>query len=228
MLPLSALAIGTMTPDFEFVRALRGEWGSAHTAPGLFTFCLPAGLLMTALWVFLLRDPVRDLLTLPAERLVTNWEWWMKAMAAVLLGAATHLAWDGVTHGDTWATHLVPNLDQSLPIFGVRVPVFNILQHLSTVLGGLVVLPWVVRQIRTSGSPLELLRPWRLGVAGGIVALSAGVAIWKAPESWARGDFWLLQGQISEFVVGALLGMLIGLTGFALAHRILASQRPQQ
>lgn len=228
MLPLSALAIGTMTPDFEFVRALRGEWGSAHTLPGLFTFCLPAGLLMTALWVALLRDPVRDLLTLPAEHLGTNVEWWVKATAAVLLGAATHLAWDGVTHGDTWATHLVPNLDQSLPILGVRVPVFNILQHLSTVLGGLVVLPWLVRHIRTCGQPRDLLRPWRWGAVAGIGVLSACAAIWRAPESWARGDFWLLQGQISEFVVGALLGMLIGLTGFALIHRVVGSRRLQQ
>jgi hypothetical protein len=228
ILPLSALVIGTMTPDFEFVRALQSEWGAGHTATGLLTFCLPVGLAMTALWVFVLRDPVRDLLTLPFEQLRTDARWWQGAVLAVLIGAITHQLWDGVTHGAVWATHIIPNLDQALTILGFRIPVFNMLQHLSTLLGGLVVLPWLVRQVRASGDPPALLRPWRLAAVAGILALSAALAAWNAPKSFTPGDFWLLQGQISETVVGALVGLLIALTGFALTWRVAASRQLQQ
>ena len=65
-LPLAAVAIGAMTPDFEFFLHLRpyGPWG--HSLAGLVTFCAPAGLAVLAAWELVVRDPTRDLLGLVA------------------------------------------------------------------------------------------------------------------------------------------------------------------
>ena len=49
-LPLSALVVGSIAPDFEYVLQLYPRSDFSHTALGLFTFCLPSG--MIALWVF--------------------------------------------------------------------------------------------------------------------------------------------------------------------------------
>ncbi|HET7456508.1 MAG TPA: DUF4184 family protein, partial [Gemmatimonadaceae bacterium] len=64
-LPLSALVVGTMAPDFEYLIHLRplALWG--HSAVGLFAFCLPAGLAVLAAWELVVRDPVRGLIGLP-------------------------------------------------------------------------------------------------------------------------------------------------------------------
>jgi hypothetical protein len=176
------------------------------------------------LWVALLRDPVRDLLTLPNEPLRTGPRWWLAAVPAVLLGGATHQVWDGVTHGAIWAARMLP-LDRAvLP----GLPLFNLLQHLSTLVGGVIVAAWLWRQVRGTGRPDSLFARWRLASVAGVVAVSACFAIWNGPPSVNWSDYWLVQGQIGDMAVGALLGMLIGLTGFALTHRIVTFRRLQQ
>jgi uncharacterized protein DUF4184 len=47
-LPMSALMIGTWTPDFEYVLLLRPGGKFGHTPLGLLVFCLPLGLLAWA------------------------------------------------------------------------------------------------------------------------------------------------------------------------------------
>jgi hypothetical protein len=49
-LPLSALVIGIMAPDFEYFLGLAQLGRSAHTFPGILTLSLPAALV--ALFVF--------------------------------------------------------------------------------------------------------------------------------------------------------------------------------
>jgi hypothetical protein len=131
-LPLCALAIGTLSPDFEYLWRLRTEWRWSHTPLGVLYFCLPVALAALGLWVALLRIPTRRLLAMPPASLSTSGRWWILAAAAIVIGATTHVVWDGFTHGAGWATNLAPVLRQRVRVGGLGIPTFNLLQHLST------------------------------------------------------------------------------------------------
>ena len=47
---LSAVAIGSMTPDFEYFLRLSMNSRWSHSLPGVLTFCLPVSILV--LWLF--------------------------------------------------------------------------------------------------------------------------------------------------------------------------------
>ncbi|MGG6497508.1 UNVERIFIED_CONTAM: DUF4184 family protein, partial [Bacteroidetes bacterium 56_B9] len=79
--------------------------------------------------------------------------WWLRAGAAVVLGAATHVVWDGFTHAHGWAVDRLPALHATALVLGGRaIPWFNLLQHLSTVAGGALVLAWLGRRLQAAGS----------------------------------------------------------------------------
>lgn len=224
-LPLCALAIGAMSPDFEYLWRLRTEWRWSHAPLGILTFCVPVGLVTALLWVAVVRDPVRRLLTLPPAPLQLSAAWWIRAAIAIGVGAATHLVWDGFTHGSPWATQLVPGLRDRVTLAGISIPWFNLLQHASTVAGGLVVLGWLVAQLRR-GEPRQLLQSWRLASFGAIAAGAAAVGIWNALRGTAASDYWGLQLLVSRAAVGALLGLAIALLLYGTTHRLVARAAP--
>jgi hypothetical protein len=221
-LPLSALAIGTLSPDFEYLWRLRTEWRVSHTPLGIFDFCLPVGLAALALWVYVLRTPTRRLLALPSRTLDTPPRWWLFSAAAIVLGAATHIVWDGVTHGFDWAVRLVPVLQHTVRLGSFAIPVFTLLQHASTVIGGLIVLGWLVHEIR-GGEPSALLVPWRLIVCGALVTVTGLVAVWNALRGGTVSGYWSAQILASRGGVGGLLGLVVGLVAYASIYRLVAA-----
>lgn len=223
-LPLCALAIGTMSPDFEYLWRLRTEWRWSHTPLGVFDFCLPTGLVALVLWVYVLRAPARRLFALPPAPLDIAPSWWLKASAAIVLGATTHLVWDGFTHGFGWAVRLAPGLLHQVRLGGLAIPVFNLLQHASTAAGGVIVLGWLVHEIR-GGEPRALLAPWRVAVSVTLVATAVGCAIWNSQRSGPASSYWAGQIMASRAGVGGLLGFALGLTAYAAGYRIVHLSR---
>src|SRR5690349_12774742 len=96
-LPLAALAIGTMTPDFEYLIRLKPLSVWSHSLAGVATFCLPVGLITWCCWEYIVRSPTRELLILSQGRLrhPMTTRTVVRAGAAIVIGALTHLAWDG-------------------------------------------------------------------------------------------------------------------------------------
>jgi len=106
-LAFSALVIGAMSPDFEYLIRARQDSHSAHSLVGLIVFCLPASLLMLWLWHGLLKRPLIELLPNRHQGLLQpyldSFAWGAKQQfalhcVAVLIGSATHVAWDSFTH----------------------------------------------------------------------------------------------------------------------------------
>jgi uncharacterized protein DUF4184 len=221
-LPLSALAIGTLSPDFEYLWRLRTEWRVSHTPLGILDFCLPFGLAALALWVYVVRTPTRRLLALPPAPLDTPPRWWLRSAAAIVLGAATHIVWDGFTHGFDWAVRLVPGLQHTVRVGSLAIPVFNLLQHASTVIGGLIVLGWLVHEIR-DGEPGALLVPWRITVCAALVAAAGLLAVWNALRAGTVSGYWSGQVLVSRAGVGGLLGLVVGLVAYALIYHLIAA-----
>ena len=226
-LPLCALAIGTMAPDFEYLWRLQIEWRWSHTLLGVFYFCLPVGFLALGVWVFLLRTPTRRLFAMAPAPLSISGRWWILAALAIVLGALTHIAWDGFTHGFGWATNLWPGLRRTVRFGDVAIPVFNLLQLLSTAIGGLVVLAWLVHEVRR-GTPRALGAAWRIAVVVLIGTLATLLAVWNARRAGLASDYWTTDIQLGRAAVGALLGVVVGLAAYSGLYRLIATGSASQ
>ncbi len=144
-LPLSALVIGAMVPDFEYMLRLSAQSDISHTLRGLFLFCIPAG--VVALWIFhrILKLPLFALLPGKIQSrldpLVDGFPFapiarFSLIVAGIVLGAVTHLFWDSITHPDGWMVMHIPLLQRPALATQFGSPhVFRILQHASTLFG---------------------------------------------------------------------------------------------
>ncbi|HEX8246031.1 MAG TPA: DUF4184 family protein, partial [Longimicrobium sp.] len=115
-LPLAALVIGTFSPDLEYVLRLepRGKFG--HSPLGLLVFCVPVTLAVWWAWRALVRPALVPLLpsgpraALESPSPGRRTDVLPLAVFAALLGAATHVLWDGFTHDTGWAVAMFPAL----------------------------------------------------------------------------------------------------------------------
>jgi len=187
-LVLSALVVGSMAPDFEYFLRLERTTTISHTVPGLFLFCVPAGLVVLSLFHFLLKRPLLALLPashqqrllpvthefslLPARR-------FLLILLSLALGTFTHLAWDSFTHYYGWMVQQWPWLQMTiLQIPLGRLQVYKALQHGSTLVGLGLLAYWYARWYhRAPAAPLPsspLPAVARLGIVA-LIALGAGL-----------------------------------------------------
>ena len=190
----SALVIGTLAPDFEYLVKLDAHGRVAHTFPGVFVVTLPLALIV--LWIFhrFVKVPVVRLLPDGVQRRLSNHlgdfsfvgpSRFLLIVVSILLGIATHILWDSFTHRGTWLYARWPLMRQMfhLPLEGT-VPLYKALQHGSSVLGVGVVLIWLVLWYRrseatapTSGSPGMTMAKRVAVLAGLIVVACLGVIV---------------------------------------------------
>ncbi len=146
---LTGLVIGSLTPDFEYFLRMRIKSNYSHTIDGLFWFDLPLGLFLAFIFHNIVRDSLFD--NLPKvlkSRFLTfkQFEWniyfkqnWLVVTISILIGAALHIFWDSFTHGHGYFVETIPALQNSVPFLGKQMPILKILQHSSTLLGGIVI-----------------------------------------------------------------------------------------
>lgn len=146
---LTGLVIGSLTPDFEYFLRMRIKSNYSHTIDGLFWFDLPLGLLLA----FVFHNIVRDRLfgnfpTVLKSRFSTfkKFDWnrhfkqnWLVVIISILIGAASHIFWDSFTHDHGYFVQTIPALKNSVDFLDRQIPILKILQHSSTLLGGLVI-----------------------------------------------------------------------------------------
>ena len=110
-LAFSALVVGAMSPDFEYLIRMRQSIHDAHLLIGLLVFCLPASLLMLWLWHGLLKRPLLELLPRGQQGVLLPYrdrfsfgspKQFLLHCVAILIGAATHVGWDSFTHQWGW------------------------------------------------------------------------------------------------------------------------------
>ena len=231
----SAAAVGSMVPDFGFLAPLQLDRSETHSARALLTFCLPVGLaaywlfqlLIKSAWCAVLPDRWRGRLRAehPVARL-GQLRVWVGAAAAVLAGALTHLVWDGFTHEDGRGVRMLPFLDDDGPnIEGHQLPLYQWLQHASSILGLALVLvaawKWS-RDSRSAGQAVAPdLRPWpypELGVrerhlwlAAYLLVPTMMVAIAAVPGLHPGRIWYTLGGMLSQLAFAGLGGVIVSL-----------------
>jgi hypothetical protein len=191
-LVFSALLVGTFAPDFEYLLRLSPDDGFGHTLLGTFALTLPLALLV--LWLFhnFVKRPVVGLLPDVIQRRLTNHlgEFTFRGpvrfaliVSSILLGIMTHLVWDSFTHANTWPYRHWPILSQQfhVPLVGT-IPLYEVLQHGSTLIGIGILSIWLAFCYRvtepSSHPPSNRVWPVRrmlMGCCFFMVALVGGI-----------------------------------------------------
>ncbi|WP_058234465.1 DUF4184 family protein [Devriesea agamarum] len=207
--PLSALVIGAMIPDIALFVPGLVRYPYTHSLPGLVTADLLLGTILWVLWEAVVRTPVTDASPLilrerlPQQR--PGLVGWLLAPLAVLIGAATHIAWDQITHANSWLASQVHVLKHMLGPLSLA----QWLQNLSTFTGlvglGLII---TVALHRAQAVPSPRLKPglapmmWVLPILCALIAVIA-VFLGTAPARGMRVlGLYLVTRPTSLFAVG--------------------------
>jgi hypothetical protein len=214
-LPLAALMIGSMSPDFAVFLPGEPLRTFTHTFAGLFAFCWPVSVAVWLLFVRVLEEPTLALLPdswhakfVPSDRGMS-----LAALAlvsaAVLIGGTTHIIWDAFTHRGTAVVQALPALHSvAFHYNGWRIRWFVVLQHLSSVIGMLVLMIWAWKLPPIHESPRSLppvshaTRLWAVAI---LIAVSVGLAI----TSYAlNSDRWFMR-RLFHFAIGGMAGWVL-------------------
>jgi hypothetical protein len=216
----TCLVIGSMSPDFEYFA--RGEQvsGFSHTLVGWFLWCVPATLALAALYRFVVKWPVlvaapkmTGLFADPAPKFGS-----LGAMASLilssLLGAGTHLVWDGITHANTLFTRWWPGLEDGYIVIVLgETALHRVLQHASTVVGLIGVVAYVAYRVRAAPDPgfrVPSRTVWRargMFAVGQVVGV--GLLLVRLDRMHVDDPGSLISGVISGWLAGTLVVSLL-------------------
>ena len=144
---LTGLIIGSLTPDFEYFLRMKIQGYYGHTIIGTLWFNLPLGIVLCFLFQNIIKKPFIENSPNFIQYRVTelknlNWKKyfmdnWIVVCLSILIGAYSHIFWDSFTHSNTFFTNYF-GLDRK--VFNTEIPIFKLLQHVSTLIGGILIL----------------------------------------------------------------------------------------
>lgn len=187
---LSALVIGSMVPDLEFYLFFSFTRVVSHSLLGIFTFCLPAGLIALAVFHGLLKRPLLSLLPIGHRRLLApyagSFAWrpasrFLQIVVSLLVGVLSHLVWDAFTHVYGLGVRAFPLLALPLwPLSRGAIRICDLLQLFFSIMGLVFLLhayfDWYGRQ---PGPPTHILdhvpELWQLLVLGAFLLTALGL-----------------------------------------------------
>ena len=151
-LSLTGLVIGSITPDFEYFLRMKIQSNYSHTSLGMLWFCLPLGMLLCFIFHGVVKKPLIANLPIVLQRKLSelqqiNWVSyfkinWFVVVVSLLIGAYSHILWDSFTHQNGFFVEVL-HLDASIG----TIRIYKMLQHGSTLLGGLYII-WYVYNLK--------------------------------------------------------------------------------
>lgn len=208
---LTGLVIGSLTPDFEYFLRMRIKSNYSHTIDGLFWFDLPLGLLLAFLFHNIVRNSLFDNLpTFLKSRFSSfrQFDWnghfkrnWLVVTISILIGAASHILWDSFTHDHGYFVQTIPTLQNSMAFLGRQIPILKILQHSSTILGGLVI-TFAIYKLPTNKTEKENIKLKYWTILAGLTLIIIAVRLLTGLEL----------KQYGNVIVTAISAGLISLT----------------
>ena len=142
---LSALIVGSMTPDFEYFIRMKDYSKYSHTLPGLFYFDIPLGLTLLFIFHNIVRNVLIEYLPFSLNIRLSvfenfNWNKYFRGNIIVVLisliaGIASHLFWDSFTHRGAYFAEAIPVLRDTTIILNHHVTGATVFQYISSAIG---------------------------------------------------------------------------------------------
>lgn len=153
---LSALVIGSISPDLVYFFALDINSEFSHSILGMFLFCLPASLVVLVVFHIACKQPLNALFLTRLRRAPEAHQRLgtprpvrhsVMLLACILIGAFSHLVWDDFTHADGFAVQTLPLLRITCGVDGhFTLPAYRVLQYASSVFGLVILACAALRQ----------------------------------------------------------------------------------
>jgi hypothetical protein len=222
-LSLTGLIMGSMSPDFEFFLRMKVGENISHHGYGIFIFDIPVSLFLC----YLFHNQVRDLLleNLPTffrSRLQAfhafPWNSYAKenflwVLLSINIGILSHFLSDSFTHVDGFFVQVLPLLNQDILYFGIQLPVYLLLQILSS-LGGLIYIYYYIQNLPNKPQETNALSSrilyWSLWIGLSLSVLSLRWVLWTGYK-----PFW----DIIMSIMGS------GMWGLWISSLILRNQK---
>lgn len=147
---LTGLVIGSLTPDFEYFIRMKVQSIYSHTFSGIFWFDLPLAIVLSFIFHNIIK---KDLYQNSPKNIqlrilgYTKFNWnsyfkrhWVVVLISIFIGVASHLFWDSFTHDHGYFVNNIQVLRGSVVLFDKQIPILKIGQHLSTLIGGTIIL----------------------------------------------------------------------------------------
>jgi len=225
-LSFGGLIVGSVSPDIGYYVGRFDLATLAHTALGLLILCLPTGLVLYTL-IRVLHRPVANvlpephrsaLMSLPQVQRLTSLPVVFAIAVSIAIGAMTHNAWDSFTHPAGYMVARWPLLRESVWMFGNRsVPVYELLQHASTLFGLVVIVVAYARWLKgvnvSADSPGPSRDGWRYALLIALAAASVILAMIVTYEMFGRVNSALI---VVRFVICATTIFAVALCSISL------------
>jgi len=206
-----------MIPDFEYFIRMRVKSIYSHTLPGLFWFDLPLGLISVLIYWLLIKDKLIDHLPKMLNKRFSPYKGSLKlsftAIAiiclSVIIGAVSHIIWDGFTHPQGYFVIHIPPLSAIIDLGSHHIYVYKLIQHGSTLIGSVIIL--IVVLLLPEGSDTKSVGTTKYWL---ITALVTGLTI------LARLLTGLTFHEYGNLIVSIIAGWMLGLiiTSFAVTN----------
>ena len=157
---MTGLIIGSLTPDFEYFIRMKIKSNYSHTILGILYFDLPLGILLSFIFHNIVKNDLFQNLPNQLKSRFLNiemLEWnnyfsknWIVVIVSIIIGTISHLMWDSFTHEGGYVVSHVSFLSNSVDLFGKEIKYLKILQHTSTLFGGLIILHTIYKLPKTA------------------------------------------------------------------------------
>ncbi len=217
-LNFTALAIGAMSPDFEYILMFGFSKNLSHSLSGLFLFCLPVGLLFYVaylrLWKTVMIDCMPDAIR---DRIMYNivnrrdqkQPGWSNILLSLFIGTATHFLLDAFSHDTGWGIKICPWLPTRIP----NTPLhcwelsFAMLSLTGLILLFLAAAKWYRITPRLPHSPPRRIIFMQ---SSAFIIAASGIAF-IIMFTWLRQEYYVVY-RPTHIAANATLGLLIFLT----------------
>lgn len=228
-LPIAALAIGCMTPDLY--RLFTQETiVITHQWSGMLFPNLPIGLFFCLLWYLIYRPVIYRVFSLQDPLKIQSFDhavtFVLMSCFSILLGAATHLIWDGLTHLDFRSFAFKAFLAQNISLLGFDYPIHFVLQIGSSIitLPILTAMGWHYYRSHKSTEPVSIKERRFVSLSLIISTISAFFSVWDysrhIPSSlWNSERYFFIGKSINEFTQTGLSLFTIFCLLFLFLHR---------
>lgn len=147
----TALILGSMAPDFLYFINFRPYGHFGHEFLGFFLLNLPICFLLAYIFHNVMKSNLISHLPRPFDSwygylrtekfMLHSWNGVLVFAYSALIGMLTHVIWDGFTHSSGFFVKHISWLSHKISIGGgTEIYIYKLIQHGSTVIGGIIVL----------------------------------------------------------------------------------------